>query len=99
MNMSFVIAVTALLAFGPVPASADSALATDGPAAVVQVASPALQPCPLPADSRMELAQVSQTDCCKGHKGVCGCRAGKIVCCDGTTSPNCTCHSDWGVAD
>jgi hypothetical protein len=43
------------------------------------------------------LAQVSQGDCCKGHKGVCGCRAGKIVCCDNTTSPNCACHADSGV--
>lgn len=43
------------------------------------------------------LAQVSQTDCCKGHKGVCGCRAGKIVCCDNTVSPNCACHADSGA--
>lgn len=43
------------------------------------------------------LAQVSQADCCKGHKGVCGCRAGKIVCCDNTVSANCTCHADSGV--
>jgi hypothetical protein len=100
MNMRFVIAVTAaLLAFGPMPASADPVLAPDGPAPVIQVVSPSVQPCPLPTDARMEVAQVSQTDCCKGHKGVCGCRAGKIVCCDGTGSPNCTCHSDWGVAD
>jgi hypothetical protein len=96
MIMRFLVAVTALLAFGTMPASADSALAPDGPARVV---SPALQPCPLPTDARLEVAQVSQTDCCKGHKGVCGCRAGKIVCCDGTVSPNCTCHSDWGLAE
>lgn len=43
------------------------------------------------------LTQVSQSDCCKGHKGVCGCRAGKIVCCDNTTSATCTCHADSGV--
>jgi len=43
------------------------------------------------------LAQVSQAECCKGHKGVCGCRAGKIVCCDNTISANCTCHGDSGV--
>lgn len=50
------------------------------------------------ADRRMDLAQGLPVDCCKGHKGVCGCRAGKIVCCDGTVSklPECTCHSDWG---
>lgn len=43
------------------------------------------------------LAQVNQSDCCKGHKGVCGCRAGKIVCCDNTVSANCTCHGDSGM--
>ncbi len=52
-----------------------------------------MSPCPPEA----RLAQVSQSDCCKGHKGVCGCRAGKIVCCDNTTSANCTCHADSGV--
>jgi hypothetical protein len=30
---------------------------------------------------------------------VCGCRAGKIVCCDKTISPTCTCHSDWHEAN
>jgi hypothetical protein len=54
-----------------------------------------LRHCPTP-DRTMQLSQVSQADCCKGHKGVCGCRAGKIVCCDGTVSPNCTCHADSG---
>lgn len=46
----------------------------------------------------MKLAQI---DCCKGHKGICGCRAGKLVCCDNTTStePGCTCHGDEGVIE
>ena len=40
--------------------------------------------------------KLAQIDCCNGHKGICGCRAGKLVCCDGTTSnePGCTCHGD-----
>lgn len=29
--------------------------------------------------------------CCSWHKGVCGCRAGKVACCDGTLSPTCGC--------
>ena len=37
-----------------------------------------------------------QQACCKGQKGVCGCRAGKIVCCDGKFSENCTCNRDDG---
>jgi hypothetical protein len=32
-----------------------------------------------------------QQDCCKKNKGVCGCRAGKIVCCDKTFADNCSC--------
>jgi len=37
-----------------------------------------------------------QPECCKGQKGVCGCRAGKIVCCDGKFSEGCTCNRDDG---
>ena len=55
----------------------------------------ALQACTPEMNVPEQLAQVSQTDCCKGHKGVCGCRAGKIVCCDNTVSQTCTCHSEW----
>ncbi|MEW6120462.1 MAG: hypothetical protein AB1593_10285 [Pseudomonadota bacterium] len=45
--------------------------------------------------------QVAQLACCKKNKGVCGCRAGKIVCCDGTVSnePGCTCHGDEGIVE
>jgi len=32
-----------------------------------------------------------QQDCCKKNKGVCGCRAGKIVCCDKTFAEGCGC--------
>jgi hypothetical protein len=45
--------------------------------------------------------RLAQIDCCKGHKGICGCRAGKIVCCDNTvsTEAGCTCHGDEAVAN
>lgn len=58
-------------------------------------ATPAANACRVKADG-IKLAQTSQAECCKGHKGVCGCRAGKIVCCDGTASTvaGCTCHGD-----
>lgn len=29
--------------------------------------------------------------CCSNHGGVCGCKNGRQICCDGTTSPSCTC--------
>lgn len=39
--------------------------------------------------------QVAQSaGCCKDHKGVCGCRAGKIVCCDKSFAAGCTCNRD-----
>lgn len=45
--------------------------------------------------------QLAQIACCKEHKGVCGCRAGKIMCCDNTASsePGCTCHGDEGIVE
>lgn len=75
------------LAFG---AYAGQAEATVQPLVPVS----AQERCSPPGHQPMTLAQVSQADCCKGHKGVCGCRAGKIICCDNTVSPNCTCHAD-----
>jgi hypothetical protein len=66
--------------------------------AAVEARAQAVKPCPMLGDNSLNLAQTSPADCCKGHKGVCGCRAGKIVCCDGTASsqPGCTCHGDEG---
>jgi hypothetical protein len=54
------------------------------------------------AQACLEAAQTSaaadllaqQPACCKANKGVCGCRAGKIVCCDKTFSDTCTCNRD-----
>ena len=50
--------------------------------------------CPVSVTSAVAGETVAQKDCCKGHKGVCGCRAGKIVCCDKTFSDSCTCNRD-----
>lgn len=89
----------ALLAFVPacflLPAAADS---TVGPTpAAAQLEAISLQAC-LARATGQHLAQI---DCCKGHKGICGCRAGKIVCCDNSTSKEagCTCHGDEGIVE
>ena len=29
--------------------------------------------------------------CCSWHGGQCGCEGNRVVCCDGTLSPTCTC--------
>lgn len=90
-----------LLAFVPacflLPAAADSSVGVT-PAATPQI-SISTEAC-LANAKGLHLAQI-QTECCKGHKGICGCRAGKIVCCDNSTSkaPGCTCHGDEGVAE
>jgi hypothetical protein len=75
-----------LLALSLPAAAAESGASVPSPEA-----KPTAAACP-PPGQRLDLAQVSQADCCKGHKGVCGCRAGKIVCCDNSVSPTCTCH-------
>lgn len=36
---------------------------------------------------------IAQRGCCSHHQGVCGCSSGRTTCCDGTTSPSCTCNS------
>ena len=42
----------------------------------------------LPGKTKFE-----RSGCCSHHNGVCGCdqSSDKITCCDGTTSPSCTC--------
>jgi hypothetical protein len=32
-----------------------------------------------------------KSGCCSWHGGVCGCSGGRVTCCDGVTSPTCTC--------
>lgn len=91
----------ALLAFVPtcflLPAAADSSV--DVTPAITQQKFISPEAC-LANAKDMHLAQI-QTACCKAHKGICGCRAGKIVCCDNSTSnePGCTCHGDEGVVE
>ncbi|MDZ7584657.1 MAG: hypothetical protein U0938_07470 [Thiobacillus sp.] len=91
----------AVLAFVPacfmLPAAADSS--ADRTPAATQQTSISPEACIANANG-MQLAQI-QTACCKAHKGICGCRAGKIVCCDNSTSkePGCTCHGDEGVVE
>lgn len=41
--------------------------------------------------------QMVKRGCCSWHKGVCGCKNGRVVCCDGTLSPSCTCDKDDNV--
>lgn len=81
-----------LLLVAPATTWADAA-----PASPASAMSAPLEACPAPALRAFSTAQVSQTDCCKKHKGICGCRAGKIVCCDTTTSTGCTCHGEFGL--
>jgi hypothetical protein len=96
MRISSLLATLAFVAAGfALPAAADSSMDTTPAAAQQTSISP--EAC-LANAKGMHLAQI-QTACCKDHKGICGCRAGKIVCCDNSTSkePGCTCHGDEGA--
>jgi hypothetical protein len=81
----------------PSVVKADSGQAVAAGQSSSQVSTPALQPCPVPG--KLDVAETSQADCCKGHKGICGCRAGKIVCCDRAVSSSCTCHGEEGFIE
>ncbi len=98
MRIPSLLATLAFVAAGfTLPAAADSSVDTTPAAAQQTSISP--EACIANAKG-MQLAQI-QTACCKAHKGICGCRAGKIVCCDNSTSkePGCTCHGDEGVVE
>jgi hypothetical protein len=51
-------------------------------------------------DLKLEIAipnteqKMARSGCCSWHGGVCDCIGGRVVCCDGTFSPTCTCHHD-----
>lgn len=47
-------------------------------------------------ESKNLIAQLSQKKrgCCSWHGGVCGCSNGRVVCCDQTLSPSCTCRAE-----
>lgn len=43
---------------------------------------------------------LAKSGCCSHHSGVCGCKDGRVVCCDGTLSPSCKCDkSDVNLED
>ena len=100
MRIRSLLALLAIVpAFLMLPAAADSMV--DVTPAAMQQKTISAEACVAQAKGKgMHLAQI-QTACCKAHKGICGCRAGKIVCCDNTTSnePGCTCHGDEGVVE
>ncbi len=104
MNMRQRMVLLAGLVFFPfaLPATALADAGQQVEASVAATIKPAAtQSCLKPGDTRVNLAQTGQTQCCKDHKGVCGCRAGKIVCCDGTasTESGCTCHGEEGFLE
>jgi len=102
MNLRTKFVLAAWLAFVPFAVPAAPADAAQSAAAVATEApAQASTDCPRPGDKNLNIAQTSPADCCKAHKGVCGCRAGKIICCDRTPSdqPGCTCHGDDGFLE
>lgn len=41
--------------------------------------------------------QLAKSGCCSWHQGVCGCTSGRVVCCDDTFSPSCTCNKEESI--
>ena len=103
MNLRFKIVLSAWLALMPfvMPAAVLAEAGQPAAAAAAEATARASMTCPQPGDKKLDLAQTGPADCCKGNKGVCGCRAGKIICCDGkaSTQPGCTCHGDDGFLE
>ena len=76
-------------------------LAATTPIATTQI--PATQTAPVnqlvpvqkPADCKGKIfasaEEALQSGCCSWHGGVCGCSNGRKTCCDGETSPSCSC--------
>ena len=46
------------------------------------------------SNAEQNIARRGLQGCCSHHGGVCDCKYGRVVCCDGTFSPTCTCHHD-----
>jgi len=44
--------------------------------------------------------EIQRSGCCSWHQGVCGCSgSGRVICCDGTLSPSCTCKGGEPILD
>ncbi len=101
MNMRLMFALLACLILAPVAVLAATGQQAEADTAIAPIKPQTLQSCLKPGEKTLNMAQTTQTECCKDHKGVCGCRAGKIVCCDGTASaePGCACHGDDGFLE
>jgi hypothetical protein len=63
----------------------------DSSAVVRTNAGPSDAVCEAAMNNGASKEMLAQQGCCQKNQGVCGCRAGKIVCCDKTFSSNCTC--------
>ena len=80
--------------------SASTAFATDLPSAFT--APENTESILAPPSGQYELCKVTSSEknelgrrgCCSWHGGVCGCSDSRVVCCDGSYSPTCTCHHD-----
>ena len=38
--------------------------------------------------------KMARSGCCSWHGGVCDCILGRVICCDGATSPSCLCYQE-----
>jgi len=54
--------------------------------------------CPAAVARADDSTGTGQRGCCSWHSGVCGCLGTRVVCCDNTLSPSCTCKGGTPTA-
>ena len=96
--MRFLVSVLLLFAVTFAVAGDATVKAGPGTAALAASAQGGSQACLESAVKSGKSVQAAQAACCAKNKGVCGCRAGKIVCCDKSFAPGCTCAQDDPLA-
>jgi hypothetical protein len=69
-------------------------VAASPPAVPVQM--PEATPDSAPCTFREGVLLAAGGGCCQ-RQGICGCRGGKLKCCDGTTGVGCPCRADSSV--
>ena len=58
---------------------------------VMLLGGSALTDCPGGISGEYNMFSVERRGCCSHHGGVCGCKNGRALCCDGGLSPSCGC--------
>ena len=59
-----------------------------------EIIPPSAEQCEALKEQGLSGVQLAKSGCCSWHQGVCGCQNGRVVCCDQSFSPSCTCNKE-----